>query len=132
MACLTVCTNHTATPRLTDEDRYKPINNKYCSLHISNSIKMSSDCLAEPTTYVWYVSTGNIWSTKRTQMPEKQNHWLRKEQDIQMPSLLHKVTKGQMWLDIEHKKCKQRFCEQTALEAANWPNTMMKIFKCTI
>jgi hypothetical protein len=46
-----------------------------------------------------------------------------------MPSLLHKVTKGQMWLDIEHKKCKQCFCEQTALEAATWPNTMMKILK---
>jgi hypothetical protein len=65
-------------------------------------------------------------------MPEKQNHWLRKEQGIQMPSLLHKVTKGQMWLDTEHKKCKQCFCEQTALEAATWPITIMKIFKCTL
>jgi hypothetical protein len=103
--CFDISTNHTETPSLTHEDRYNSINIKVDSsfqntaacIH-KDSIKVSSDCLADPTTYVWYISTGNIWNTQHTRMPEEQNHWLRKEQGIWMPSLLHKVTKGQMWL----------------------------------
>jgi len=98
-------TNHNETLSVIQGDRYNSINievdssfqNTATCIH-QDSIKMSSACLVEPTICVWYISTDNIWNAQHAQMPEKQNHWLRKEQGTYVSSLLHKVTKGQMWL----------------------------------